>query len=423
MTRRVKPLTKLTVDSLLRGDRLGYHRDAGCRGLYLLVTSPNAASWVFRYMIRGRRGEMGLGSARDIGLAKAREIASKAREDKAQGIDPLEARKAVAAAMAEEARLLAAKAIPFREAAQRYIAQHEASWKNEKHRAQWSATLSLYAYPVIGSLPVGEVGVDHILKILDPIWHKKPETASRLRGRIEKILDWAEFAGLRSGRNPARWKGHLSEHFPQKAKIKIVRHQPAMPYGDVPGFMAELRAMESVSARALEFTILTASRTSAVTGAGWEEIDLMRGIWTIPKSRAGTKLTQDEHRVPLSGRALEIIRGLSRIDGNPHLFTGAVDGLGLSNMAMLELLQGRYPQFTVHGFRSSFKDWASEATNFPNTVSEMALAHVVKGAVEAAYRRGDLFEKRRKLMDAWAGYCSRSPATALVIPMKPAEAV
>ncbi len=420
MTRENKPLTKLTVDSLLKGDRLGYHRDAGCRGLYLLVTSPNAASWVFRYMIRGRRGEMGLGSARDIGLAKAREIASKAREDKAQGIDPLEARKAAAAAMAEEARLLAAKAVPFREAAQRYIAQHEASWKNEKHRAQWGATLSLYAYPVIGSLPVGEVGVQHVLKILEPIWHEKPETASRVRGRIEKILDWAEFAGFRTGPNPARWKGHLSEHFPQKAKINVVRHQPAMPFGDVPAFMAELQTTEGISARALEFTILTASRTSAVTGATWQEIDLMRGIWTVPKSRAGTKLTQEEHRVPLSGRVLEIIRNLPRFEGNPHLFAGAIEGKSLSNMAMLNLLQGRYPQFTVHGFRSSFKDWASEATNFPNTVSEMALAHVVKGAVEAAYRRGDLFDKRRKLMDAWAGYCSRPRALAEIIPLRTA---
>jgi integrase len=188
-----------------------------------------------------------------------------------------------------------------------------------------------------------------------------------------------------------------------------------MPYGDVPAFMAELRAMESVSAKALEFTILTAARTSAVTGATWEEIDLVRGVWTVPKSRAGTKLTQEEHRVPLCARALEIVRSLTRIESNLHVFAGALDGRGLSNMAMLELLQGRYPQFTVHGFRSSFKDWASEATNFPNMVSEMALAHVVKGAVEAAYRRGDLFEKRRKLMDAWAGFCSSPRSAAQVL--------
>jgi integrase len=288
----------------------------------------------------------------------------------------------------------------FRQCAERMIASHEAAWKNPKHRAQWKATLATYAYPMFGDLSVAAVDNGLVLKVLEPLWTTKPETAGRVRGRIEAVLDWAKARGYREGENPARWRGHLDKLLPNRRKVRAVKNHAAMPYRDIPDFMAELRDHTGVSARALEFAILTAGRTSEVIGATWSEIDLKSGVWTIPASRmkAGK-----EHRVPLSAPALELLKALPR-EGQ-HVFMGGRAGKPLSNMALLELMRGMKPGFVPHGFRSTFRDWAAETTAFPSEVVEMALAHAISSKVEAAYRRGDLFEKRRALMTAWAHHC------------------
>jgi integrase len=413
--RETGKLTTLKVNRITEPGRYG---DGG--GLWLQVSPTGTKAWIFRYKFLGRQTHMGLGPLADIGLSDARGRARAARVALLDGIDPLaQKRDRRAVARAEVAKL-----VTFKEAAQAYIAAHKAGWKNEKHAAQWPSSFEAYVYPVIGSLSVAGVETSHVMKILEPIWQEKTETAARTRGRIEAVLDWARSRHYRAGDNPARWKGHLDNLLPSKAKLRRVKHQPAMPFQDVPGFMAELRAIDAVSARALELTVLTAVRTGATTGALWSEIDLVNGIWTVPGTRAGTKLRQDEHRVPLSKRAVELLRAVPRERGNDHVFLGGKKGKGLTNMAMLEMLQRRYPDLTVHGFRSSFKDWASESTNFPDIVSEMALAHVIKDEVQAAYRRGELMEKRRRLMQAWDGYCARPPVAANVttLPRKMARA-
>jgi len=303
--------------------------------------------------------------------------------------------------MAAAARLEAARAITFKEASQQYIAAHKAGWKNDKHAAQWPSTLERFAYPIIGNLPVGAVDVGLVVKTLQPIWSQKPETAGRLRGRIEAILDWATVRGYRQGENPARWRGHLENLFPRKSKVRRVKHHPALPFADLPKFMAKLAAQPGVSARALRFTILTAARTGEVIDAQKPEVNAEQAIWTVPAKRMkGGR----EHRVPLAREALALLG--NDLEGEGHLFTSIKTRKGLSNMAMLETLRrmGR-DDLTVHGFRSTFRDWASETTNFPNEVIEMALAHVIEDKTEAAYRRGDLFEKRKKLMNAWVKYC------------------
>ena len=391
--------------SVSRQKKRGRHADGG--GLYLQVNKDGARSWIFRFSL-GRVRELGLGGYPAISLKQARDLAGDARLLVKRGEDPIEARRSnIQAARAERA-----KRVTFKQAAEQYIESHRAGWRNEKHVAQWTATLETYAYPVIGNLWVGEIETSHVSKILEPIWTTKTDTASRVRGRIENVLDWAASRRYRQGDNPARWKGHFSNLLAPKNKVRRKQHQPAMPFSELPSFMANLRDMDSVSARALEFTILTCARTGATTGGLWTEIDLVNAVWTVPGARAGTKLRQDEHRVPLSKRAVQILRELPRLEGNDHIFPGAKDGRGLSTMAMLECLQGRYPDLTVHGFRSSFKDWASEATNHPDIVSEMALAHVIKGEVQAAYRRGELLEKRKKLMEAWTRYCGSPVITA-----------
>ena len=366
-------------------------------GLWLCVTSKNAASWLFRYSLDGKAREMGLGPFRDVTIADARERATAARRLRAAGIDPITERDRMAAA----ARLEAARAITFKEASQQYIAAHKAGWKNDKHAAQWPSTLERFAYPIIGNLPVGAVDVGLVVKTLQPIWSQKPETAGRLRGRIEAILDWATVRGYRQGENPARWRGHLENLFPRKSKVRRVKHHPALPFADLPKFMAKLAAQPGVSARALRFTILTAARTGEVIDAQKPEVNAEQAIWTVPAKRMkGGR----EHRVPLAREALALLG--NDLEGEGHLFTSIKTRKGLSNMAMLETLRrmGR-DDLTVHGFRSTFRDWASETTNFPNEVIEMALAHVIEDKTEAAYRRGDLFEKRKKLMNAWVKYC------------------
>src|SRR6266446_2148555 len=373
-----------------------YHDGAG---LYLQVSAVGARSWIFRFTLDGRAREMGLGPVHVIPLAEARKRAAECRRMRVDGIDPIEARSAHRGWK----RLEAAKAMTFDACAAAYIAAHEASWRNAKHREQWRNTLTSYAGPVFGSLSVQSIDVGLVMKALEPIWQTKTETASRLRGRIEAVLDWATVRGYRKGENPARWRGHLDKLLPARSKVRKVEHHPALAYDELADFVAALRSQEGVASRALEFLILTAARTGEVIGARWDEVDLAERIWVVPAARmkAGR-----EHRVPLSAAAAGLLEEMKKIRESDFVFPGGKRGKPLSNMAMLAVLKRiGCSDLTNHGFRSSFRDWAAERTNFPREVAEMALAHTVGDKVEAAYRRGDLFQKRRQLMEAWGKFC------------------
>jgi integrase len=408
MARVIGRLTALQVARA----KPGMHADGG--GLYLCVNPHGARSWIFRYMLNRRAREMGLGPVHTVGLAEARQKALDARRQLLDGIDPIAARQA-----GRQQRLLEqAKTITFKACAEQYIQAHRAGWKNKKHAQQWDRTLATYAYPHFGALAVAAVDVGLVRRAVEPIWAVKPETAGRVRGRIEAVLDYAASCGYRQGDNPARWKGHLENLLPQRAKVRRVAHHAALPYDEIAAFLAALRGQEGVAARALDFAILTAARTGEVMGARWEEIDLANRLWTIPAERMkGGR----EHRVPLCDAALSLlndIRGNDMVSqGDSYLFPGGrakePGNQPLSNMAFLMLLRrmGR-GDLTAHGFRSTFRDWAAERTNFPRDVAEMALAHAIGDKVEAAYRRGDLFDKRRQLMAAWAKFCDAPPATA-----------
>jgi integrase len=377
-------------------------------GLYLRVTSTGTKSWIYRYAQDGTTRDMGLGPLASVSLAKARRLAADARGRRLEGSDPIAVRKGQRSA----AKLAAARGMPFKEAAEELIASHEPGWRNAKHRQQWRNTLKTYVYPVLGQLPVGAIDTDLVLKVLQPIWIKRPETAGRVRGRIEAVLNRAKALSLREGQNPAQWRGHLDQLLPARSKVRRIRHHPALPYAEVPALAAELRSQTSISARALEFAILTAARSGEALGARWDEIDLKRRIWLVPGERMkGGK----EHRVPLAARAVEILNEIVEIKLNEFVFFGTKQGRSLSNMALLMLLRDLRPGVTVHGFRSAFKDWASETTSFPDYLSEAALAHASADKVRAAYARSDLFEKRRELMEAWAQYCQRQPASAEVV--------
>jgi integrase len=372
------------------------------RGLYLRVAAAGTKSWIYRYRKGEKLHDMGLGPYRDVSLAEARERAAGQRKLRLDGNDPIAARQATRMA----ARLDAAKVMTFRQCAEAYIAAHQAGWRNPKHAAQWPATLAAYVYPAFGDLPVAAVDVGLVMKAIEPIWTTKPETASRVRGRIESVLDWATARGYRSGENSARWKGHLENLLPKRSKVARVEHHAALPYAELPGFMAELRQQNGIAARALEFAILTAARTGEVIGATWAEIDFEARLWTVP---AGRMKAGRDHRVPLSEAAMAILRLLHGARTGDRVFP-------ISNMAMLMLLRrmGR-GDLTAHGFRSTFSDWCAEQTNTPSEVREMALAHTVGDKVEAAYRRGDMFDKRRHLAEAWARYCAAQPASVSVL--------
>jgi integrase len=393
----VEKLSAMRVSKLAQPGRYG---DGG--GLWLQVSKWGTKAWLLRYAIAGRQRQMGLGGLDDVTLAEARQAAREARRQLREGLDPIEVRRSKVAAL----RADDAKTMSFQQCAEAYIASHRAGWRSPKHADQWLSTLTTYAFPTFGHLPVAAVDVGLVLKAIEPIWTTKPETAGRVRGRIESVLSWAIARGHRAGPNPASWRGHLDRLLPAKAKVKRVRHHPAMPVDDVPGFLAELRAKDFISARALEFTILTASRTGEVIGAQWAEIDISAGVWSIPAERMKAARP---HRVALSSRAVEILKSLPREDegGDRYVFPGAREHRGLSNMSLLEALRGLRPdaELTVHGFRSSFRDWAAERTSFASEVVEMALAHTVADRVEAAYRRGDLLEKRRRLAEAWSRFC------------------
>src|SRR5262249_16788672 len=354
---------------------------------------------------------MGLGSLDTVSLADAREKAADCRKLREQGKDPIEVRTAQRASAAAER----AKAMTFDQCAERYIAAHRAGWRNPKHAAQWQNTLSTYVSPTFGRLPVQAVDVGLVIKVLEPIWSPKPETASRVRGRIEAVLDWAAARGFRDADNPARWKGRLDKLLPRRSKVRAVQHHAALAYAEIGTFICALRERPATAARALEFAILTAARTGEVLGARWNEVDLKGKVWTVPASRMKNGR---EHRVPLSNAALAVLRQMQSLRQNDRLFPGDRRET-LSDMALLMLLRRmNRSDLTAHGFRSTFRDWAAERTNFPSEVVEMALGHAVSDKVEAAYRRGDLFEKRRKLMDAWASYCARPELHGEIITMR-----
>ena len=371
------------------------------RGLWLRVVPAGRRWWFLRYRLRGRDRELGLGSADEVGLKEARAGAARARRQVREGLDPI-----------EEVRKARAKsgAPTFAECAARFLASHEASWRNAKHRAQWRSTLEAYAYPVLGEQPVNAVGTADVLRVLEPTWTTKPETASRVRGRIERVLDWARVRGFRDGENPARWRGHLDKLLPNRSQVRPVRHHAALPWRETPEFMTALRLREGVAARALEFAILTGARSGEVRGMRRDEVD--DDVWTVPPERMKA---QREHRVPLSPRAVALLNELPRIDGGGFVFPGMRHARPLSDMSLTAVLKrmGR-EGLTVHGFRSTFRDWCAETTHFPREVCEQALAHTLANKVEAAYRRGDLFEKRRRLMTAWAVYCGQSPRAQVV---------
>jgi integrase len=381
MAREIGRLTALDVK---RSRQRGLYHDGG--GLYLKIDRGGSRSWVFRYGAQGRRYH-GLGPLHTITLAEAREKARVCRKALLDGIDPIAERKVRKAA----AQLAAAKAITFADAAREYIASHKRGWKNQKSETQWTSTLAMYAKP-INKLPVAAIDTGLVLRCIEPIWADKTETATRVRARIEAILDWAKARGYRDGDNPARWRGCVEHLLPAKTKVTPVKHYRAVPYAEMAAFIAELHQRDGTTADCLEFLILTATRTGEVLGATWDEFDLDAGVWTVPAARMKGRR---EHHIPLSNRALAIVRAQPR-DG-ARVFP-------LTEMAMLQLLRRMGRRETPHGFRSSFRDWAAERTDYPNHVVEMALAHTIANKVEAAYRRGDLFNKRRALMTDWATF-------------------
>ena len=373
----------------------GKYEDGG--GLRLVVSPRSAKKWIFRFTIDGKRREMGLGSFPDVSLGEAREKASRGRQMVSEGIDPILNRQSSSAGIPT-----------FTTCAASYILAHRSSWKNAKHARQWVSTLKTYARPVFGDKEVDKITTEDVLSALKPIWKIKTETAKRVQGRIENILDFAAAHNYRDPLNPARWRGHLDKLLPRPSRVKKVTHHPAMPYTQVPDFMMELSQSDSFSAMALTFLILTATRTNEVLQARWREIDLEAREWTIPASRMKSG---QQHRVPLSKQAVAVLKSVPRIVGNPYIFPGSRDRKPLSNMALLKQMRDmgygancKRGPYVPHGFRSSFRDWTGEVSTFPRDVAEMALAHVIENKVEAAYRRGDLFKKRKKMMQDWADF-------------------
>lgn len=392
----------------------GMHADG--QGLYLRVQPGGSKGWIYRYQIDGRRREMGLGTLAERPAPDAREHAAELRKLVRRGVDPIEARNREVTAVAV-ARMVP-MASTFDDVAAEYIKAHRAGWSNPKHASQWENTLDTYASPMIGSKQVAGIDTDDVLRVLSPIWSTKTETASRVRSRIELVLDYAKVKKLRTGENPAIWRGNLDKLLPKPSKVTPVQHRPALPYGRVPEFMAALRAAPGYSARALEFAILTAARTGEVRLMQASEVDFEQKLWTVPAARMKARR---EHRVPLSDAAVALLKAVIPVASNPYLFPGAVDGRPLSDMALSTTVR-RMNKLTdtprwldprtgaevvPHGFRSSFRDWIAEATAYANELGEMALAHTVGDAVEAAYRRGDMFERRREMMQKWADYLDR----------------
>lgn len=427
MARVIGKLTALHVGRLKEP---GTYADGG--GLYLQVTAAGTKSWVYRFMLNGHAREMGLGPIHTVSLAEARARAAECRQLARDGHDPIDRRLGEKAA----ARLEAAKAITFKAAAAEFIKAQRPGWRNAKHAAQWASTLKTYAEPVIGDLAVQTIDTGLVIRILQPLWAKKPETASRLRGRIEAILDWARVQGYREGENAARWRGHLDKTLPKPSKVRQVRHRAALPYDHLPDFMAALRNRQGISARALEFAILTAARTGEAIGARWSEINMASKTWTVPAERMkGGR----EHRVPLNNRAIEVLSGMRELAvegcrGDSIVFPGSKAGHLLTDMALVTVIRRMNAEtdppnwrdsdgrpVVPHGFRASFKTWAGACTNFQREVVEAALAHAIGDKTEAAYERGDRLEKRRRLLAAWCEYCRTPKKTGKVVPIRASQ--
>ena len=400
MGSKAKELSALAVQRLTAP---GMHAVGGVAGLYLCVSPSGSRSWIARVNVDGKRREMGLGSFPDVSLSIAREKARAARSDTTMGIDPVAHRKEARSAR----QALKATQKTFADCAKAYIEAHSDSWRNAKHRAQWPSTFETYVYPTMGTVLVGEVTQAHVMAVLLPIWKTKTQTAIRLRGRIEQVLAWATAAGFRQGENCARWTGLLDQLLPAPSKVSKPKHHPAVRVDDMPAFIKALRQHDGLSPKALEFAVLTAARSGEVRGANWAEIDLEAAVWTVPKERmkAGK-----EHRVPLNTQAIKLLEAMPRIEGTELVFP-APRGGQLSDMALTALTRrmnfrddaGRV--CVPHGFRSSFRDWVFERTDYPRDLAEAALAHALENKVEAAYRRGDALERRRAMMQAWANYC------------------
>ena len=393
MARTHNKLTTKTINSLKNP---GYYSDGN--GLYLQISKSLTKSWLFIYKRDGKKFEIGLGSLNTETLVEAREKAQDYKKLLASGINPLtEKRKN------EQERLLAnALSMTFEQCVTSYFELNKHAWKNTKHASQWLNTLTQYCNPIIGNLAIEDIDTALVTKCLEPIWITKNETASRLRGRIEQVLSWATVKKYRTGENPARWKGHLDQILPKPSKVQTAKHYPALPFVEITSFMKQLKRQDGIAAKCLEFTILCAARTNEAIGATWDEIDIDAKIWTIPAERMKA---EKEHRVPLSDRSIDLLKEMQSFITNDFVFPSAKKGL--SNMAMLKLLKRMDRQnITVHGFRSSFRDWAAELTEYPNFVVEMSLAHTIKNQAEAAYRRGDLLEKRFRLMNDWDRFCN-----------------
>lgn len=391
----MRSINKLSVVKIGRLSQPGMYSDGD--GLYVRVAPGGSKQWIHRFTLEGRERHMGLGGIRDVGLAEARERVREARRLLREGIDPVDHRQQRIA----EARAAKTSAMTFGQAVEGYLAAHQGRWRNSKHRAQWRSTLTTHAAS-LRPLPLPAIDTQNVVAALTPIWSTTPETASRTRGRIEAVLAWAIAQGLRAGPNPARWKQHLDRLLPSRASLGSVKHHKAMPYQETPAFMARLADQPWVSHKALGFLILTAARTGEVLGARWQEFDLDARLWTVPAERMKARRL---HRVPLSDPALDLINGLPRFAGTDLIFPGMRDGRPLSNMALLELMRGQGLLYVPHGFRASFKSWATDKTPHAREAIEMALAHNVGDAVERAYMRTDMFEKRQALMRDWADFC------------------
>jgi len=380
--------------SRLKAD--GAHAVGGVPGLYLQIIGGSRA-WVLRFVVGAQRRRMGLGGYPGVTLAQARDKARAARQVLEQGLDPIQSRQEVV----HKAAAARTRALTFTKASEKFIASREAEWRNPKHRQQWVNTLATYADPVIGSMDVADIDQQHIMQVLDPIWRSKTETASRVRGRIEQILDWAAVRGHRRGENPARWAGHLDKLLPKPSRISKVEHHPAVPIEQAPAVVRRIAACAGMGARALLLQVLTGTRSGEVRGALWDEIDLDGWVWSIPKERMKSGRA---HRVSLSSQALQLLQDLPRLEGTALVFPSSKMTL-LSDMSLTAVMRRLKLDAVPHGFRSTFSDWAAERTSYPRDLVEMALAHTLDSKVEAAYRRGDMLAKRAALMQAWADYC------------------
>jgi integrase len=398
----MRKIDRLTALQVKRLSKPGLYADGG--NLLLQVAKGGSKSWLFRFARNGRTRDMGLGSIITVGLAEARERAKEARRSLLDGKDPIEVRRA--------SRASAAKVITFDQAADQYIASNRAGWRNPRHGEQWEATIRRFASPIIGSMPVNTIQVSDVMRVLGgDLWVKRTVTASRLRGRIEAVLDWAKVRGYRDGPNAALWKGNLQALLPAPKRVSKPAHHAALDYREIPSVMKDLRARDGVAARALELCILAANRTSETLGAKWTEIDLDEKLWIVEASR--TK-AHKEHRIPLSGRAIEILTEMAAIRQGEHVFPGR-RGRTLDKDTLAVMLSRMGRTETVHGFRATFSTWSATETHFSREVREMALGHAVGTAVEQAYQRGDMFQKRRALMEAWAAYCQPSGERGKVI--------